>query len=139
MKEYVKQYALSNVMIAGRVSKEPIPALLRKADVCLAHCAVKGSEESFKYGISKNKVNEYLYSNACVIYGRADIDDPVVTSGAGYVITPYSAEQFAEKIEEVYHMTEDERAAFGMSGKRYILENHETSILVKKLLSALFA
>lgn len=138
MTRFVKNNDLENVMIGGRVSKEAIPALLRKSSVCLAHCAVEGSNESFKYGISKNKVNEYLYSNACVIYGRSDENDPVATSGAGFVIEPFSPELFADKIQQVFEMNIQERKKFGQNGKRYIEENHETGKLVEKLLDVMF-
>lgn len=138
MRKYAEENGLKNIMVGGRVSKEAIPALLRRANVCLAHCAAKGSSESFKYGISKNKVNEYLYSGACVIYGRADANDPVATSGAGYVIEPFSPEQFADKIEAVYKMNDEDRQVFGVNGKKYIHENHETSVLTRKLLDVLF-
>ncbi len=138
MEKYVEDNALDNVMVGGRVSKEPIPALLRKADICLAHCAAKGSGESFKYGISKNKVNEYLYSEACVIYGRADENDPVASSGAGYVVKPFSPDEFADRIEEVYNMSKTERHQFGIKGKKYINENHATPILTQKLIEVLF-
>ena len=138
MQKFVEENFLDNVMVGGRVSKEPIPALLRRADICLAHCAAKGSGESFKYGISKNKVNEYLYSEACVIYGRADENDPVASSGAGYVIKPFSPEAFADKIESVYSMSKSERKRFGVNGKKYINNNHATPILTEKLIKALF-
>lgn len=138
MVAYANDNGLNNVMIGSRVNKETIPALLRRADICLAHCAAKGSKESFKYGISKNKVNEYLYSGACVIYGRADQNDPVLTSGAGYIIDPFSPKQLADKIETVYEMSNNERVQFGVNGRKYINENHSTGILADKLLNVLF-
>jgi len=138
MAQYVRNNSLDNVMIGGRVSKEAIPALLRRSNICLAHCAVKGSEESFKYGISKNKVNEYLYSNACIIYGRSDENDPVNTSGAGFVIKPFSPVLFADKIQQVFEMNDEEKELFGINGRKYIQENHETGKLADKLLDILF-
>lgn len=134
MEKYVQENGLDNTMVYGRISKEAIPALLRKANVCLAHCASKGREESFKYGISKNKVNEYMYSKACVIYGRGDVNDPVALSGAGYVIEPFHPEQFVKKIIEVYEMTTAEREKFGSCGCSYVNENHRVDKLVNKLL-----
>ena len=138
MVQYVKDNSLDNVMVGTRINKEAIPALLRKSNVCLAHCAVKGSEDSFKYGISKNKVNEYLYSDACVIYGRADENDPVATSGAGFVIKPFSSELFANKIQQVFEMNDEDRKQFGANGRKYMQENHETGKLADKLLDVLF-
>ena len=136
--EKIRRYAtdnnLSNVLIHGRISKELIPSILRSCDVCLAHCATEGREESFKYGISKNKVNEYLYSGNPVIYGRDDEADPVAKYGAGYVVKPFKAEQFVQRIQEIYNMNQSERAKFGQNGKDYIIKYHRVDSLVDELL-----
>ena len=135
MKKYVNENQLSNVLIHERISKELIPAILRSCDICLAHCATEGKEESFKYGISKNKVNEYLYSGKPVIYGRDDEQDPVAKYGAGYVVKPFKPEQFANKIEAIYRMTPEKRSEFGEKGKDYIVKYHRVDSLVEKLLA----
>jgi len=134
MKKYVADNKLDNVLIHGRISKELIPAILRSCDICLAHCATEGKEESFKYGISKNKVNEYLYSGNPVIYGRDDPMDPVAKYGGGYVIKPFKPEQFVQRIQEIYDMKPEERAKFGENGKNYIIKFHRVDSLVDKLL-----
>ena len=134
MIKYMQENALNNVYVGDRISKEAIPALLRKADICMAHCATKDKEESFKYGISKNKVNEYLYSNSCIIYGRNDPEDPVSKFGAGFVVKPFSAEEFSEKIEVIYNMTKEERAVFAANGRNYAINYHRVDKLVDKLL-----
>lgn len=136
MKAYVKQKGLSNILIHGRISKELVPAILRSCDICLAHCATEGKEEAFKYGISKNKVNEYLYSGNPVIYGRDDEMDPVAKYGAGFVVKPFNPEQFVSRIKEIYEMSPEQRTKFGENGKQYIIKHHRVDSLVDKLLEA---
>jgi len=134
MRQYAADNHLENVLIHGRISKELIPAILRSCDICLAHCATEGKEESFKYGISKNKVNEYLYSGNPVIYGRDDEQDPVAKYGAGFVVKPFKPDQFVSKIEEVYEMSPARRAKFGKNGQDYIIKYHRVDSLVDQLL-----
>lgn len=134
MREYVEKNELKNVHIHGRISKELIPAVLRSCDVCLAHCSTKGHDQSFKYGISKNKVNEYLYSGNPVIYGRDDEQDPVAKYGAGYVIKPFEADEFVQRIEELYAMKPEARSEFGKNGKDYVIKYHRVDSLVEQLL-----
>lgn len=134
MKKYVAKNGLTNVLIHGRISKELIPAILKSSDICLAHCATEGREKSFKYGISKNKVNEYLYSGNPVIYGRDDESDPVAKYGGGYVIKPFMVDQLVEKIQEIYDMDPEIRAEFGRRGREYIVKYHRVDSLVDKLL-----
>ena len=133
MKKYVEDNGLDNVLVFGRINKELIPALLCSCDICLAHCSTQGKPESFKYGVSKNKVNEYLYSGHCVIYGRDDEDDPVAKYGAGYVIQPFHPEQFTKRIIEVYKMDDTQRGLFGINGRRYVENYHKVESLVDKL------
>lgn len=135
MKKYAEENKLDNVLIHERISKELIPAILRSCNICLAHCATEGHEESFKYGISKNKVNEYLYSGNPVIYGRDDEQDPVAKYGAGYVVKPFQSDQFVRKIEEIYNMTSDKRSEFGKNGKEYIIKYHRVDSLVDQILT----
>lgn len=134
MDKYVKDNRLSNTLILGRISKELIPAVLNNCNVCLAHCAKEGRSESFKYGISKNKVNEYLYSNAAVIYGRNDSLDPVAKYCAGIVINPFSYSEFVEAIIKLYKLSDIEIKAIVNNGKDYIIKNHNVEILVDKLI-----
>ena len=134
MKQFVEEQKLDNVLIHGRISKELIPAILRSCDICLAHCATEGKSESFKYGISKNKVNEYLYSGNPVIYGRDDEQDPVAKFGCGYVIKPFKPEEFVQRIKEIYEMPAESRKKFGECGKNYIIQYHRVDSLVNKLL-----
>lgn len=134
MKAYVSKNMLKNVLIHDRINKELIPAILRSCDICLAHCSTRGYSQSFKYGISKNKVNEYLYSGKPVIYGRDDEHDPVAKYGAGYVVRPFEPEQFVQRIEEIYKMTLEQRAEFGKNGKDYIIKYHRVDSLVEQLL-----
>ena len=133
METYTKQNNLDNVYIGSRINKESIPALLKGSKICLAHLAIEGHENAYQYGVSKNKVNEYLYSGACTIYGFLYKDDVVATSGAGYVIEPFNSHELVQRIEEVYRMPESERVKFGKNGRTYINNKHRVQVLVDKL------
>jgi glycosyltransferase involved in cell wall biosynthesis len=137
MKDYAEKNQLRNVLIYSRIDKELVPALLRRADICLAHLAVKGNPNSYKYDASKNKINEYMYSDSCIIYGTFVENQFVQTSGAGYTITPFCASEFAERISEVYLMMPEERKRFGEAARKYILENNTLTKLTDKYLEAL--
>jgi glycosyltransferase involved in cell wall biosynthesis len=137
MLEYVNKHKLDNVFIGQRISKEAIPALLKQSQICMAQLAHKGNHV-YEYGTSKNKVNEYLYSGACTIFGFALKDDPVATSNAGYVIEPRNSRILFETIRKVYEMPNEERKKFGINGRRYIDENHRVQVLATKLGKILF-
>ncbi|MCI9132634.1 MAG: glycosyltransferase family 4 protein [Lachnospiraceae bacterium] len=138
MLRFAEQYKLKNVLIEERISKEAVPALLAHSDVCMAHLEVQGHREVYKYGVSKNKVNEYLYSGACTLYGFLYKEDPVEACGGGYVFGPYNEKELAEYIEKIYKMPIEERKKMGDKGRAYIRENHRVEVLVDKLEKVLF-
>lgn len=138
MKEYAREYQLDNVMIWERISKEAVPALLSRSQVCMAHLEVKGHREVYKFGVSKNKVNEYLYSGACTLYGFMDTDDAVAASGGGMIIEPYNAAMLADDIEALYNMPKEERKQYGIRGRDYIRNFHSVDILTNQLVEVLF-
>ena len=132
MHQYAEENHLTNVFVGGRIDKELIPAVLRRADICLAHLAIRGNPESYKFDASKNKINEYMYSDSCIIYGTYIENQFVKTSGAGFTIEPYNAQAFADTIEQVYKMPEKDRKQFGSSAKEYVLQNNTLEKLTDK-------
>ena len=104
----------------------------------MAHLEVEGRKEVYKYGVSKNKVNEYLYSGACTLYGFLYRDDEVAASGGGMMFEPYNAADLAEKIEYVYKLPEEEQRQFGLKGREYIRKTHSVEVLTERMIEVLF-
>ena len=137
MKQFAENHSLVNVYIGERIDKTLIPALLRRCDICLAHFAIRGNNNSYLFDASKNKIIEYMYSNSCIIYGTNVENQFVQTSGAGFTIKPFDSLLFAQTIEKVYKMTSTERLQFGERAKQYVRDNHSVKALTDKYESAL--
>lgn len=138
MEKYIKENHLHNALVYDRIPKEAVPVLISHSHICMAHLEVEGHKEVYKYGVSKNKVNEYLYSGACTLYGFMYKDDEVATSGGGIMFEPYNAEDLAEKIEYVYHLPEAERKGYGIRGREYIKATHSVEVLTDRMIEVLF-
>lgn len=138
MKKYIEENQIHNALIYDRIPKESVPALLSHSDICMAHLEVKGHKEVYKYGVSKNKVNEYLYSGACTLYGFLYKDDEVAKSGGGMMFEPYNDIDLAEKIESIYWMPVEKRRQYGANGRNYIRQNRSVEVLADRLLEVLF-
>ncbi len=138
MERYIKKNHLKNALVCDRIPKEAVPVLLTHSDICMAHLEIQGHKEVYKYGVSKNKVNEYLYSGACTLYGFLYQDDETAASGAGMIFEPYNAEDLADKIEKVYRMQPAERIQFGRNGRAYIKSSHSVEVLTDKMEEVLF-
>lgn len=138
MRCYVREHNLKDVLIAGRIPKTNVPALLSHADICITQMDCKGKENVFRYGVSKLKNNEYLYSGACTLFGFQFDDNEVVESGGGIQFRPHDAYDLAEKIMFLYHLSEEERKKYGERGRAYIRNSHSVEMLTDKLLEALY-
>ncbi len=138
MQKYIASNSLKNVLVCDRIPKEAVPALLSHSDVCMAHLEVEGHKEVYKYGVSKNKVNEYLYSGACTLYGFLYQDDEVAESGGGIMFKPFHAGDLADKIEYIYSLPEYRRKQYGKRGRKYIREKHSVEVLADRMTEVLF-
>lgn len=138
MEQYIAAHSLKNVLVWDRIPKEAVPALLSHSDICMAHLEVKGHKEVYKYGVSKNKVNEYLYSGACTLYGFMYKDDEVAESGGGMMFQPYHPADLADKIEYLYRLPEHRRKQYGARGREYIRQTHSVEVLADRMTEVLF-
>lgn len=93
----------------------------------------------YRYGISLNKIHEYLAGGRPIIFGSSACNDPVAEAGAGITVPPENAEAIADAIKSLLHATEEERVEMALRGRRYAAEHHEFAILAKRLAYSLEA
>lgn len=133
-KEYLKNMAdkmgLSNVEFINPVPKSQVPTLLSHAD---AFIVVVKDSPLYKYGISLNKIYDYLASARPVIIGVNAFNNPVEEACAGITVAPENPEELAKAVDKLYNMTEQERRQMGNNGRQYVRENHDFMNLAIKL------
>lgn len=64
LEKQIKRSNLSNVKIKGRIDKKFIPYVLSKADLCVTDVY---SDKLFRFGISPNKLFEYIASGTSIL------------------------------------------------------------------------
>lgn len=131
MRKYAKEHGLDNVLIYSRINKELIPALLKASDVCLAYLVDNSGNEMFKYGLSKNKLNEYMYSGRPIVMGYDYDNNEINDSGSGFTFMTKHNE-FAQLVERIYLMTVEERERMGRDGRKYMIQHHDIKVLSEK-------
>lgn len=131
MRKFATTNKLNNVFISKRLKKEAIPPLLNHAQVYLCE-QITPNEAEFEFGLSKNKLSEYLYADGCVIFGFSYKKNIVSESKGGEVIKPNNPQELANAIEKYYRLDIEERKAIGCNGKQYIKNNYSVEQLTKK-------
>lgn len=130
LKRKSEDYQLQNIRFFNSVPKQYVPGVLAYAD-----CLIFSANDSplYRFGISANKLFDYLCSSKPLIFAINTINDLVKESGGGISIKPEDAGQMADAILKIYHMTEEERIEMGSKGRAFVEKNFDIPILVNKL------
>lgn len=129
----VKAEERDNVTMVGPVPKQHIPALLQQADI--AYLGLQ-SQPLFRFGISPNKLMDYMMSARPVVMAIAAGNDPVSEAKCGITVRPDDPDAIANAILELAGRTAEERAQLGENGRLYVLEHHAYQVLARQFLEA---
>lgn len=126
----VKEKNLSNVEFNKAVSKNEVTKILDKSDVLIF--LIKNLPV-FIYGISSNKLFDYLASGKPIIFCSNSINNPVEEAKAGITVPPDNSEELAEAVIKLYNLSKEDRQIMGRNGKNYVKKYYSIPVLVDKL------
>ena len=124
-----REESVSFVTFLPRILKQQAITALKLADVCFVSLK---SVPVFRFGVSPNKLGDYLMAGKPIIYAIKAGNDPVQEAGAGISVEPYNTCELEDALQRFCAMTQAERNAMGMNGHRYALENLDWEILGRR-------
>lgn len=136
LKDQIQQQAagLNRVFFHDSVAPSEAREMMRTMDaLCILGC----STPLYKYGISPNKMFEYMAVGRPVIQGIDTPASPAQDAGCVTISTPGDPESFADAVLEVRGLGVDGRAASGRAGWEYVLARATYPRLAESLLSAI--
>ena len=125
----VKSKKLENISIEDSVPKNEVVKILQSSDVLYFN--LKDSPV-FNYGISSNKLFDYMASGRVIIFSTKAKNNPLKDAGTGYTIEPDNLEQLKQTILDIYNLPQVERNSIGEKIRKYTEENYSISILTDK-------
>ncbi|MFF7646780.1 glycosyltransferase [Streptomyces canus] len=134
--ELALRHGLDNVLFWPPVPKRAVPAVLAELDVtlfCLRDVAV------FKYGLSSNKLFDYLASGKPVLFASNAPGGPVRESGGGVCVPAESPADMAAGLAGMAGMSRSERERMGERGRRWVYRHHGMTALANAFLDAVSA
>jgi glycosyltransferase involved in cell wall biosynthesis len=134
LEKYVIENQINNVIFLQPVSKNCIPNLLRKMDALYIGWR---KNKLYRFGISPNKLFDYMMAGKPVIHAVEAGNDPVVESGGGISIPPEDPIAIADAVKKIMDMSEEERNSMGLKGREYVIKNHSYDVLAKQFIEAL--
>jgi glycosyltransferase involved in cell wall biosynthesis len=111
------------------IPKRQVQSLLSLFDVCYIGLQNK---ELFKYGISPNKIFDYMYAAKPILLAVNSPNNPVSLAQCGICINDITPENIAKAILDFYQMPENQRKEIGSRGKEYVIKHHTFEALAKK-------
>ncbi|MGA2406168.1 MAG: glycosyltransferase family 4 protein [Bacteroidales bacterium] len=130
----IKTLDLKNVFILDSVRKEVIPALLSEMDILYIGLR---KQPLFRFGISPNKLIDYMMAARPIIQAIDAGNDIVTESNCGITIEPENQQDIAEAIRKIINLSEFERKEMGENGKKFVIENHNYKFLANKFIEIL--
>jgi glycosyltransferase involved in cell wall biosynthesis len=119
---------LDNVEFRDPVPKSAMPEVLAAADVGVH---VLADVPLFRYGVSPNKVVDYMAAGLPVLTNSPGVvGDLVASAGAGVAVEPGDLEK---GIRAVLRLSPEERAARGDAGRMYIARERSPAVLAERL------
>jgi len=129
LKKFSEEIRLNNVSFEDAVPKEKVPLYLQDADVLIFNLI---DAPVFRFGISPNKLFDYMASGNPIIFASNAVNNPVEEAKAGITVKPLP-NTLASAILELYRISEDERIKMGRRGFEYVKKYHNIPVLVDRL------
>jgi glycosyltransferase involved in cell wall biosynthesis len=129
-----RDYGLANILFCRPVPKYAVPAVLDALDVMLFSLR---DIPVFKYGLSSNKLFDYLASGRPVVSACAVADSPVTVSRGGICVPSESPAAVADALAEMAALGDAGRRVVGERGRRWVYQNHGATALAGRFLDAL--
>lgn len=134
LEKLARQKELYNVRFLPPVLKASIPSLLASMDALYI-----GWQRSslYRFGISPNKLLDYMMAAKPIIHAVDAGNDPVADSGCGISVAPEDSIAIANAVRQLVNMTPAARVEIGKNGKNYVLARHDYRVLARQFLEIL--
>ncbi len=131
--QQINKHHLDNVLLLGAIPKRQVQSFLR---MCAVIAIIWNDTPLYRYGISPNKLFDYMYAARPIIQAVKAGNDIVRDSGCG-ITCEASTDKIREGILKLKGLAEAERKAMGERGHRFVMEHHEYSVLAKEFIHAI--
>lgn len=113
----VEKYKLHNVSFFDAVPKNMVYAFLKAMD-----CLYAGWKENniYRFGMSNNKICEYMFSSKPIIHSVTADNDLVKQTSCGISVPAEDSMAVVGAVKEMMALTVNERSAMGQRGRDYV-------------------
>lgn len=117
LRALAEELGLQNVRFEDAVEKRFVPEVAAEADAFIFNLV---GAPMFRYGISPNKLYEYMAAQRPVIYSCEAFNNPIAESGGGLSVPPGQALPLADAIMELVGTPLERRREMAAAGRRHV-------------------
>jgi glycosyltransferase involved in cell wall biosynthesis len=123
---------LDNVHFLPPVEKRVFLSMIKKFDLCYIGLE---RESLFRFGVSPNKLFDYMLAQRPVLYAIDSGNKPVDEAKCGWSVEAAHPIGIAEAIRLAANTEDAELQRMGLNGYRFVMENHTYHHLAQRLVS----
>jgi len=123
---------LGRVAIFEQIPKRAVLTLLRQADVGFISLR---PEPLFRFGVSPNKLFDYMMAGLPVLFAVQAGNDPVREAGCGYSVDPGQPEAISAALTKLASMSLTARREMGQRGRYWVERHHGYASLARDYLA----
>jgi glycosyltransferase involved in cell wall biosynthesis len=125
---------IENRNIADRVAV--FDQMPKQEVISLLNCVDAGfislrPEPIFRFGISPNKLFDYMLLELPVVFAVTSGNDPVSEAGCGSTADPRDPKDISRAIDLLANLSKAERQKMGARGKDWVIRNHSYDVLAE--------
>jgi glycosyltransferase involved in cell wall biosynthesis len=125
---------VTSISFEPPVPKDAIPSLATQADAFVFNLI---NAPVFRFGISPNKLSDFMAAARPVIFACDAVNNPVQDSAAGISVAPQDPKALAEAILTMSHTPLADRNRMGQRGRQYVAQNYSFDKLAEKFAATL--
>ncbi|MEF9898239.1 MAG: glycosyltransferase family 4 protein [Pseudomonas sp.] len=116
--------------------QQPKESVLEALSLASAGYISLKSQPIFRFGVSPNKLWDYMLTKLPVIFACKSGNDPVGDYGCGVTADPECPRDIARAIRQLYEMSDVERVAMGQRGHDAVLKHYTYEQLAGRVVRA---
>jgi len=125
---------LKNIIFFDSIPKQQVQSAIQLFDACYIGW---NDEPLYKFGISANKLYDYMYSGKPIIHSFSSDNDPVAIAKCGISCDAESPAQIEESILQMASLSKSARDEMGKNGKSYVLQNHTYDAIANQFIQVM--
>ena len=134
LQKLAAELGLHNVEFLPTIPRAAVPKLLASVDALILSWE---RSPLYRFGISPNKLFDYMMAGKPVIHAVEAPNDPVTETGCGISVPPENPTAIAEAVLKLMRLTPEAGFNMGERGRVYVRAVHDYRILAADFLAAI--